>query len=244
MSTTSRPHDQGGPGHTPRSLRASRVVAAVAVLALVGSGCSRDPMGPLDEAGVRRAILTEQDFPDKDGWTSTGVSSESANAPGTAAELSSATGMPAPCRRAFAAWTDADRQRMAGVNNNFTKFSAQDLTDALMVQLAVRSFAQPPTSLPRLREVVTACRGTFTLTPPGGTAHRITIEDSPAGTSDAAGLRITMPVDGRATALVTLVAQRGNNLVQVVGVGRVEREVSEVAQRVLDAQVRKLLETG
>lgn len=244
-------------GTSSRSPCAPLHLAVVCLVALLGASCSRGEPATLDADGVQRAILTETDFPERDGWTSTGISSESATAPVSPTALTGATGMPEPCRRAFAAWTDADRQRKAGVNNNFTKFDVDDLHNAVMVQLAVRSFEQAPAARERLREVARACTGTMTLTAaptaqPSGTAatpatpapaNKVTIEPNPVSTSDADGLRIVMALDGQPTMLVTVVAQRGRNLAQVVGLGRADRDIPGLVQRVLDAQVKKLEET-
>lgn len=231
-------------------------LAVACLFALAGAaGCSSGEPAPLDADGVQRAVLTETDFPDRDGWTSTGISSESAAAPVAPTSLTGAEGMPAPCRRAFAAWTDADRQRKAGVNNNFTKFDVDDLHNAIMVQIAVRSFEEPPAARQRLREVTQACTGTMTLmavppTRPGGTsatggtaatpANKVTIEPNPVSTPDADGLRIVMTLENQPTMLVTAIAQRGRNLAQVVGLGRADRDIPGLVQRVLDAQVSKL----
>lgn len=244
-----------------RSLRRSLRSAAAGVVTFAAvAGCSQGQVTTLDAGGVQRAILTENDFPDRDGWTSTGISTESpAAVPVAPTALTGAEGMSRPCRQAFTAWTEADRRRKAGVNNNFTKFDADDLGNAVIVQLAVRSYDEPPAARERLRDVAQACSGTMTLTPaprpaptgdtagsatapraPGAPANKVTIEPNPVTTPDADGLRITMPLDGRPAMLVTLVAQRGHNLAQVVALGPADRDIPALAQRVLDAQAEKL----
>ncbi len=237
-----RPAVRGAAPGSPVGTPLAALVAAVLTVGALG-GCAAGGYRTLDRDGVTRAIVTEGDFPDRDGWTSTGISSESSPEPAAQTALTTATGMPQPCRDAFAAWADTDRERKAGVNNNFTKFSLDDLKDAVMVQLAVRSFDHPPGSRAGLREVVSACSGTMTLKQRGVT-NDVTIEPNPLSTSDAEGLRITMDLDGQSTVLVTAVAERGQNLAQVVGIGRADRDVPDLVQRVLDVQVKKLEETA
>lgn len=244
MSTTSAAPAARGAARPSRHARIAGLALAGVVLAASASACSRGESRTLDADGVRRAILTETDFPERDGWTSTGLSSESTNAPVAPTALTQAKGMPAGCRRAFDAWTKADPQRKAGINNNFTKFTADELDNAVIVQLAVRSFEHPPTTLTRLREVVQACHGTMTLTPAKGPANTVTIESNPVGMADADGLRLTMSLDGKQTTLVAAVAQRGQNLAQVVGLGAADRNVPALVQRVLEAQVKKLEDTA
>lgn len=244
----------------PARTRSTSVVSAAAfacILTLGTAACSSGGYTTLDSDGVQRAIVNEEDFPEQDGWTSTGISSESTSAPDAQNTLGTTKGMPESCRRAFAAWTDADQQRKAGVNNNFTKFAKSandDLENTLVVQLAVRSFEEPPTALAQLREVANACAGTMTLPQPtstnpttattGTTGNKVTIVRRPVSTADADGLQISMDVNGSPTVLVTLIAQRGQNLAQVVGLGAADRGVPELAQRVLDVQVKKLEETA
>lgn len=223
----------------PHGLAAGRVVVAVLAVGTALTACSQQGYTTLDADGVAQAILTEHDYPNRDGWTSTGVSTETEAAEGTSKELASATGMPPACRDAFTAWTNADPDRKAGVNNNFTKFSPDNLHDAIMVQLAVRSFDQPPTALEQLRTVVGACTGTMTLTS-GPTSHAVEFSDPGMSGADVAGLRITLTFDKQSSEIVTAVAQRGNNLAQVVGIAQTGRDVNDVVQQVLDAQVTKL----